>query len=78
MKEIVRDLLGVIGRVINFLFPFRLPHRIYLVFHTGHCGDISVGFVLQKSHNTISFGCSFDVLSALALYLVFLPFSAIH
>ncbi|SVC53365.1 uncharacterized protein METZ01_LOCUS306219, partial [marine metagenome] len=29
MKEAVRNLLGVIGRVINFLFPFRLPHRIY-------------------------------------------------
>ena len=29
MKEIVRNLLGVIGRVINFLFPFRLPQRIY-------------------------------------------------
>ena len=29
MKEAVRDLLGAIGRVINFLFPFRLPQRIY-------------------------------------------------
>jgi len=29
MKEAVRDLLGAIGRIINFLFPFRLPQRIY-------------------------------------------------
>jgi len=29
MKKIVKDLLGVIGRVINFLFPFCLPQRIY-------------------------------------------------
>ena len=29
MKEVVRDLLGVIGRGINFLFPFTLPQRIY-------------------------------------------------
>ena len=29
MKEAVKDLLGIIGRIINFLFPFRLPQRIY-------------------------------------------------
>ena len=30
MKEAVRDLLGVIGKVINFLFLFWLPQRIYI------------------------------------------------
>ncbi len=29
MKEAVKDLLGIIGRIINFLFPFKLPQRIY-------------------------------------------------
>ena len=29
MKEAMKDLLGIIGRIINFLFPFKLPQRIY-------------------------------------------------
>ena len=49
MKEIVRDLLGVIGRVINFLFPFRLPHRIYQ--HMGFKGT----FVFKIENNKLRF-----------------------
>jgi len=40
MKETARDLLGVIGRVINFLFPFRLPQRIYK--HMGFKGAYAI------------------------------------
>ena len=49
MKKAVRDLLGVIGRVINFLFPFRLPHRIYQ--HMGFKGT----FVFKIENNKLRF-----------------------
>ena len=49
MKEAVRDLLGVIGRVINFLFPFRLPQRIYR--HMGFKGT----FVFKIEKNKLRF-----------------------
>jgi len=49
MKEAVRDLLGVIGRVINFLFPFWLPQRIYR--HMGFKGT----FVFKIKKNKLSF-----------------------
>ena len=49
MKEVVRDLLGVIGRVINFLFPFRLPQRIYR--HMGFKGT----FVFKIEKNKLRF-----------------------
>jgi len=49
MKEVVRDLLGAIGRVINFLFPFRLPQRIYR--HMGFKGT----FVFKIEKNKLRF-----------------------
>ena len=49
MKEAVRDLLGAIGRVINFLFPFRLPQRIYR--HMGFKGT----FVFKIEKNKLRF-----------------------
>ena len=49
MKEAVRDLLGAIGRVINFLFPFRLPQRIYR--HMAFKGT----FVFKIEKNTLRF-----------------------
>jgi FkbM family methyltransferase len=57
MKEIVRDLLGVIGRVINFLFPFRLPHRIYQ--HMGFKGT----FVFKIEKNKLRFMNTRDMIS---------------
>ena len=49
MKEAVRDLLGAIGRVINFLFPFCLPERIYR--HMGFKGT----FVFKIEKNKLRF-----------------------
>ena len=49
MKEAVRDLLGAIGRVINFLFPFWLPQRIYR--HMGFKGT----FVFKIEKNKLRF-----------------------
>ena len=49
MKEAVRDLLGAIGRVINFLFPFCLPERIYR--HMGFKG----AFVFKIEKNKLRF-----------------------
>ena len=49
MKEAVRNLLGVIGRVINFLFPFRLPQRIYR--HMGFKGT----FIFKIEKNKLRF-----------------------
>ena len=49
MKEAVRDLLGAIGRVINFLFPFKLPQRIYR--HMGFKGT----FVFKIEKNKLRF-----------------------
>ena len=49
MKETVRYLLGVIGRVINFLFPFCLPQRIYR--HMGFKGT----FVFKIEKNKLRF-----------------------
>ena len=45
MKEAMRDLLGVIGKVINFLFPFWLPQRIYR--HMGFKGTFV--FKIEKN-----------------------------
>ena len=49
MKEAMRDLLGVIGKVINFLFPFWLPQRIYR--HMGFKGT----FVFKIEKNKLRF-----------------------
>ena len=49
MKKTVRDLLGAIGRVINFLFPFWLPQRIYR--HMGFKGT----FVFKIEKNKLRF-----------------------
>ena len=49
MKEAMRDLLGVIGQVINFLFPFWLPQRIYR--HMGFKGT----FVFKIEKNKLRF-----------------------
>ena len=49
MKEAVRDLLGAIGRVINFLFPFTLPQKIYR--HMGFKGI----FVFKIEKNKLRF-----------------------
>jgi len=49
MKEAVRDFLGAIGRVINFLFPFSLPQRIYR--HMGFKGT----FVFKIEKNKLRF-----------------------
>jgi FkbM family methyltransferase len=57
MKEVVRDLLGAIGRVINFLFPFRLPQRIYR--HMGFKGT----FVFKIEKNKLRFNNVRDLIS---------------
>ena len=57
MKEAVRDLLGAIGRVINFLFPFRLPQRIYR--HMGFKGT----FVFKIEKNKLRFMNTRDEIS---------------
>ena len=49
MKEAMRDLLGVIGKVINFVFPFCLPQRIYR--HMGFKGT----FVFKIEKNKLRF-----------------------
>ena len=45
MQEAMRDLLGVIGKVINFLFPFCLPQRMYR--HMGFKGTFA--FKIEKN-----------------------------
>ena len=49
MKEAMRDLLGVIGKAINFVFPFCLPQRIYR--HMGFKGT----FVFKIEKNKLRF-----------------------
>ena len=49
MKEAIRYLLGVIGKVINFLFPFCLPEKIYR--HMGFKGT----FVFKIKKNKLKF-----------------------